>query len=247
MVWHDDKRYGCIMDELEPYWEEVDGLVQEKIRFVVAPAHFKHFDACRFKLKALWYINSRVEDLDLRYGQLVDSFLNQETYDRFVKGDDGSWSYFPFFEAVEFENLLTQSKACLDCFSKAVGSTFGELPNNVSALERVLRSKQSDNNRRTAQAEKLLQKIDEAKDRLTGIVLDPGNDGKKSIRDLVSHREHASIHFRITRAQQRSSNALINGAHPEIVRLPNYRVTEISETVWYHTKKLVEESLPLLL
>jgi hypothetical protein len=179
-------------DQLEPYWEELDGLVQEKIRSAVRAAHFKYFDACRLKLKALWYINSRVEDLDLKYGRLVDSFLNQETFDRFAKNDDGSWSYFPFFEALEFENLLNQGKACLDCFSKAVGSSFGELPNNVSKLEHVLRSNKGKNHRRSTQAYKLLQKIAEARNRLDGIVLDPGN-GKKSIRDLVSPREHASI------------------------------------------------------
>jgi hypothetical protein len=233
-------------DELEPYWEELDGLVQERIRSAVRPAHFKYFDACRHKLKALWYINSRVEDLDLQYGQLVDSFLNQETSDRFVKNDDGSWSYFPFFEAVEFENLLNQGKACLDCFSKAVGSTFGELPNNISKLEHVLKSSEGKNDGRGKQAYKLLQKIAQARTRLDGIVLDPGR-GKKSIRDLVSHREHASIYFRITQPQRRSLHALVKHDHPEIARLQNYRVTEISETVWYHTKKLVEKSLPLLL
>lgn len=226
-------------DQLEPYWEELDGLVLEKIRSAVRAAHFKHFDACRLKLKALWYINSRVEDLDLKYGRLVDSFLNQETFDRFAKNNDGSWSYFPFFEALEFENLLNQSKACLDCFSKAVGSTFGELPNNVSKLEHVLRSNNGKNRIN------LLQKIAEARNHLDGIVLNPGN-GKKSIRDLVSHREHASIHFRIIQSQ-RSRNALVKSDHPELTRLLDYRVTEISERVWYHTKKLVEESLPLLL
>ena len=233
-------------DELEPYWEEFDGLVQERIRSAVRAAHFKYFDACRLKLKALWYINSRVEDLDLKYGQLVDSFLTQETSDRFVKNDDGSWSYFPFFEALEFENLLNQGKACLDCFSKAVGCTFGELPNNISKLENVLKSREGKNDRRGKQAYKLLQKIAQARNSLDGIILDPGKN-KKSIRDLVSHREHASIYFRITQSQQRSPNALVRHDHPEIARLRNYRVTEISETVWYHTKKLVEESLPLLL
>jgi len=70
-------------DQLEPYWEDLDGFVQEQIRSAVRPAHFKYFDACRFKLKALRYINSRVEDLDLKYGRLVDSLLNQETSDRY--------------------------------------------------------------------------------------------------------------------------------------------------------------------
>lgn len=237
---------ASLQDQLEPYWEELDGLVQEKIRSAVKAAHFKYFDACRFKLKALWYINSRVEELDLKYGQLVDSFLDQETFDQFVKSKDGSWSYFPFFEAVEFENLLNQGKACLDCFSKAVGSTFDELPNNVSKLEGVLKSNEGKNHRRSRQAHKLLQKIAEARSRLGGIVLDPGN-GKKSIRDLVSHREHAAIHFRISPPQGRSPNALVKSDHPEIARLQNYRVTEISERVWYYTRKLVVESLPLLL
>lgn len=233
-------------DQLEPYWEELDGFVQEKIRSAVKAAHFKYFDACRFKLKALWYINSRVLDLDLKHGRLVDSFLKQEKSDRFIKNDNGSSSYFPFFEAVEFENLLNQGKACLDCFSKAVGSTFGELPNNFSKLEHVLKSNEGKNHRRGTKANNLLQKMAAARNRLDGIVLDPGN-GKKSIRDLISHREHAFIHFRITQLQRRSPNALVKSDHPEIARLPNYRVTEISETVWYHTRKLVEESLPLLL
>lgn len=234
-------------DELEPYWEEIDGLVQDQIRSSVRTAHFKYFEACRFKLKALWYINSRVEALDLQYGRLVDSFLTRETFDRFVKNDDGSWSYFPFFEAVEFEHLLNQGKACLDCFSKAVGSTFDEGPNNLSKLISILlKVKDGKNHKRGPQVHKLLQNISDARDQLEGIVLDPGN-GKKSLRDLMSHREHASIYFSITQSYKRSPTALVKRDHPEIKRMQDYSVIEISETVWFHTRKLVVESLPLLL
>lgn len=224
-------------DELEPYWEELDGFVQEKIRSIVKPSHFKYFEACIFKLKALWYIHSRVEDLDVKYGNLVDTFLDQKLFDRFVKDSDGTFSYFPFFEALEFENLLNQGKACLDCFAKAAGSTFGDSPNNISKLESVLKP------RRSQIASQLLHKIEVSKRHLDGILLDP-KKGKKSIRDLVSHREHASIRFRID-AAGRSRHAIVRSDHPEVVRLSNYHVTEISTRVWYHTRQLVAESLPL--
>jgi len=235
-----------LTDQLEPYWEDLDGLIKEGIKSVVRPMHYRYFTACSLKLKALWYIQSRVGDLDLKYGQLVDSLLKQGTFDRFSKNSDRTWSYLPFFEALEFENLLNQGKACLDCFSKAVGSTFGELPNNISKLERVIKSDGSKKHGRSAQASKLLlHNIVVARTNLDGILLDPGNS-KKSIRDLVSHREFVSIHFRIAQSH-RSATALVRSDHPEIVRLSDYRVTEISERVWYHTRKLVAESLPLLL
>lgn len=228
--------------DLEPYWDTIDGIIEEEIRSSIPSRHFKYFDACAFKLKAIWYLKCRVSDLDARYGKRVDKILAGGNLDKLLRNPDGSWSYFPFFEALEFESLLAQGKACLDCFAKAIGSIFGELPKNISRLERLLNHKQRSGPtpRRTAASE-LLDHIRVARFRLGGVVIDPGT-GRKSIRDLVSHREHASIHFRVTRSG-RSAAALVRSDHPEIVRLPNYRVTEISTRVWYHTRTLVENSL----
>lgn len=232
-----------LQDKLEPYWEEVDGLIEQAMHSVVPSKYFKYFEACRFKLKALWYLMSRVSELDERYGQLVDGFITARNFTRFTPNDDGSWSYFPYFEALEFENLLSQGKACLDCFAKAVGSAFGNLPNNLSGLVAILRQKEKRVTGRVASD--LLDKIATAEGRLKGVVLDPDRQGKKSIRDLISHRERATIHFRINKSG-RTAFALVRSDHPELVRLPNYRVTELSSRVWYHTHKLIAESFPIV-
>ena len=233
-----------LLDSLEPYWEEVDGIIENDLKPVVPPKYFKHFEACQFKLKALWYLRSRVSELDEKYGQLVDSFLARENFSRFTPEDDSSWSYFPYFEALEFESLLSQGKACLDCFSKAVGSAFGDLPNNLSRLIAVLRKKREGG--MAGIASDLLNKVTAAETRLKGIVLDPDRQGKKSIRDLISHRERASIHFRISRTG-RTNFALVRRDHPELVKLPYYRVTVLSDRVWYQTHKLIAECFPIFL
>lgn len=233
-----------LQDKLEPYWEDVDGLIEQAMQPIVPHKCFKYFEACRFKLKSLWYLTSRVSELDEEYGQLLDRFLAAGNFTRFTPNDDGSSSYFPYFEALEFENLLSQGKACLDCFAKAVGSTFGNLPNNVSSLVTVLR--QEKGRAVGGVASELLNKIATAESRLKGVVLDPGREGKTSIRDLISHRERAMIHFRINKAG-RTAFALVRSDHPGLVRLPNYRVTELSNRVWYHTHRLIAESFPIVL
>lgn len=94
-------------------------------------------------------------------------------------------------------------------------------------------------------ASDLLKNIATAERRLKGIVLDPGRQGKKSIRDLIAHREHASIHFRINKAGP-TKFALVRRDHPELIRLPTYRVTELSDRVWYDTHRLIAECFPIV-
>lgn len=225
---------------LEPILDEVDGIVESRIRAVVEPKHFKYFDACQFKLKALWYLGERINKLDKQYREHVVSILADKTHTL-----HSTQSYFPFFEAVEFENLLNQGKAYLDCFAKAIGSTFGELPNNLTKLEKVLdQKKQNKNSAESVAASDLLTKIRSHKIHLEGIVIDPGS-GKKSIRDLVSHRERASIHFRVF-SSGLSKSALVRSDHTETVRLTSNSVPVISKDVWHHSRKLAKDSFPII-
>jgi len=223
---------------LEPYWEAVDGLIDENVRPIVEPTHFGHFEGCQVKMKALWYLRSRVEELDAEYGRVVDALRSGGDLSHLPRSQDGARLYFPFFEAVEFENLLIQAKACLDCFSLAVGRVFQNRSGNLAALMNVLR-------KAGPRGGELLRHTESAEARLTGIVLDPGGK-KKSIRDLIAHRERAFIHFRVG-AYGRSDHALLAFDHPLTARLPNNNVTVVANEVWYATRTLVSESLPLVL
>lgn len=244
-----------LRDRLEPFWEDVDGLVDGELKAVLPPEQYLRFDACRTKMKALWYRRSRVAELDEQYGHVVDDLRSQRSaVDRLPRNGDGSRSYRPFSEAMEFEDLLDQAKACLDTFSLGVGmvsrgsTSLADVPSNLSALANALRQR-----RKAGQAvADLLSRIEQAEGRLKGLVLDPGDKGqtnpdrrKKSLRDLIAHREGACIEFRISEGG-RSAGALLRD-HPQIVRQSNRRVTAIADEIWHQTSSLVREALPHVL
>ena len=150
-------------------------------------------------------------------------------------------SVFSLFEAVEFENLLTQGKACLDIFSKAIGSLYchGGLPRNLKSLVKILESKSD------GKVSKLLEFIYHER-KLHGVIIDPiSKERKKSLRDLIIHYERADIFFTVRKDDTThefilSSGALVNMRHPEIAKLSNYLVTEIANKVWFLLIGIVE-------
>ena len=227
---------------LEPYCDPVDRIIQQRLCPLITPRGRRHFEACRYKLKAVWYLKSSVVDLDKEYGTLIDGQLTTGNLDNLPLNEDGSRSYYPFFEALEFENLLSQAKACLDYFARAVGSQFDQNPSKLSKLQKVLRqSERSADLAVRSAASGILQVIAIYKPRLVGVVLDPGRN-RKSIRDLVSHYEQAPIHFRI-KGSGRSRSALVKSDHPIIAKLPNYGVPYLSRYVQYAMRNLIELSL----
>lgn len=240
-----------LKDILEPYYDNIDHIVEDLIRPVVHPKNLKYFEACQFKLKALWYINSKIEKLDNQYKQYLSLCIAEDALDRRSLRKNEKWGedcycYYPFYEAIEFENLLAQGKACLDCFSKAIGSVYDEKPNNIIKLINVLKEKKDN-----PKTDKFLNILKNA-DRLHGIVIDPKKN-KKSIRDLITHLERADIFFTIHINNQNnkleynlSQGALLNMRHPKIFKMPNYLVTKITERLWFWLKNTIENSFKIL-
>ena len=238
---------AVLRDQLEPFWEDVDGVVSRRLRPVAPHACYLYFESCRVKLKMVYYHLQRIEELDARYGELVDALLEADDRKEFESNPDGTRSYHPFFEAMEFESLLLQAKACVDSFSRGTGATFGDPAAKLSKLIQVL------NQQPDAEATQLHNIATRAQERLKGIVLDPdvsagvaGRPARKSVRDLVGHYGAGAIHFRIDRQGRRSTHALMR--KDDRLRLPtsNQTVVSVSKNAWYHTLMLIRDSLPLV-
>jgi len=227
-------------NDLEPHYGNLDHVVEDIIRPVIPTERFKYFEACRFKMKAIYCIRNKVESFDSQYKTFLSLCIAENALHKLtLTGDKECYLYLPFYEALEFENLLSQGKACLDCFSKAIGSMYDESPGNIDRLLNVLKSKPQD-----PKIDRLLSFIRES-DRLNGVIVDPKSNRKKSIRDLISHRERIDISFTLrldqnTRKYVLSDGALLNMRHPEISRFPNYLVTEISAKVWFLLLGIIE-------
>lgn len=227
-------------DNLEPHYDNLDHIIENIIRPAVSDGKFKYFEACRFKIKSIWYIERKIETLDDQYKKFLSLCISENAlYKLKLSGDKDCYFYFPFYEALEFENLLSHGKSCLDCFSKAIGSVYDESPNNIKSLINVLKSKP-----RNDRIDKLLSFIEEA-ERLHGVIVDPKTNGKKSLRDLINHRERVDIFFNLRMDQDTgkyalSKGALLNMKHPEIIKFPNYLVTEISTKIWFLLLGIIE-------
>ncbi|MCJ7547477.1 MAG: hypothetical protein MUP30_11745 [Deltaproteobacteria bacterium] len=231
-------------DELEPFYDHFDSIVEDCIRPKVTSGQFKYFEACRFKLKSISYIKRHIEELDNKYKKFLSLCISQGSLDKLTLRFDETWGegyslYFPFFEALEFENLLAQGKACLDCFSKAIGSFYHESPNNITKLINILKKRPRD-----AKIEKILNII-QNKQRLNGVIINPNTERKNSLRDLITHRERVDLFFTIRMDHDKgeyalSHGALVNMRHPAIKKLQNYRVTEISSNMYFYLLNIIE-------
>lgn len=226
---------------LEPHWDEVDRIVENELGGYFNMKQYKYFRATNFKLKALWYLKGNVENLESQYRDFLRERLRQGCLDEFSLGGGGLLTYYPFFLALEFENLLTQAKACLDCFSKSAGTIFGDSPSKLSKLEVVLDQRKCCKDTEKAElADEILRHVKANRSFLNGTVLDPGT-GNKSIRDLISHYQEVPVHFEI-RGANTISHALVRFDGAPIIHLPNYRVVWISKQVWLQCRNIVLKS-----
>jgi hypothetical protein len=220
-----------LQDNLEPHYDNIDNIVERVIQPKVSNNQFKYFEACQFKIKGIWSLYNRIQILDNHYKKYLSLCISKNVIRKLkLRGNSDCYFYFPFYEALEFENLLGQGKACLDCFSKAIGSMYGESPNNIDKLLSVLEGKKDD------KVNKIIEPLRKAKEKLRGSIIDP-KKGRKGIRDLISHRERIDIFFTIRPdAKEKryilSEGALLNFKHPEIDKFPNYLVKEISAKIW---------------
>jgi hypothetical protein len=175
MQLHDDMTINQFKDVLEPHYDNLDQIVEDIIRPVVPTKRFKYFEACRFKLKAIYYIQNKIESLDSQYKKYLSLCIAENNLHKLrLSGDKERYFYIPFYEALEFENLLSQGKACLDCFSKAIGSIYNESPNNIDKLINVLELKPKNH-----KIDKLLSFIKESY-KLNGVIIDPKSNKKRA-------------------------------------------------------------------
>lgn len=240
-------RTETFKDEFEPYYDNLDHIVEEIIIPSVSEGIAKYYECCRFKLKSVWYTERRVQEWDDKYRSgLLECISSRELghlrlTEMSRKGNKAK-CYFPFYEAMEFENLLSLGKSCLDCFSKALGSMYEQkAPNNISKLITVLET-----NSNQPKAVELLDVVKNL-NRLLGVVIDP-KAGKKSIRDLINHRERVDIFFTIREIDgdyTLSEGALLNMDHPELPMFPNYRVTNIGAKIHALLSGVIEKSFKL--
>lgn len=239
-------------DKLEPFWKwEIDGVVEDVIKHIVSPGKFKFFAACKFKAKVLIFSKWEIDKWDLKYKRFVSLCIKEKNFKYFEKIPPyapyrSSSYYFPPFEAMEFENLLFQGKACLDCFAKAIGSLFVKgPPNNIDDLAKLLSAKANKNARASA-----VLKVIEMKEKLRGVILDPHGKNKKSIRNLITHYERIPVGFPIFTDKKgkmtTSQGAQIIMRHPEMGHLYNYSAVIIAGNVWYYTTEILKRSFQAL-
>lgn len=235
-----------LKDKLEPHYDNLDHIVDDIIRYKVSVNQFKLFDTTRFKLKSIWYILRRIEDLDDKYKNLLSTYIAKGMLSELSLTKNDNWGedynlYFPFFEAIEFENLLYQGKACLDCFSKALSSVINtdSMSRNLKTLKNNLQSKSGD-----PKIKRMLEIIEHG-NRLHGVVIDPIGEEKKSLRDLITHYEKVDIFFAIRKNVPDdkyilSEGALVNMKHGRLPKFPNYRVTDIANKIRFLVRGIVE-------
>ena len=234
-----------LKDQLEPYFDNLDHIVNDILQPKVGGHQFKLFDACRLKIKYIWYIQKRVEELDNQYKEFLLLCINKNSIAKLSLTQNKEFGaeyffYFPFFEAIEFKNLLTQGKACLDLFAKGIGSIYrpGGLPKNLKNLIKILKQKSGDR-----RVDRILKYI-YYEHKLRGVVIDPVDEGQETLRDLVVHYGRADIFFSIKGDEKGrynlSKGALVNMRNPQISMLSNYLVTEIAAKVWFLLLGIIE-------
>ena len=234
-----------LKDQLEPYFDNLDHIVNELIRPKVRDNRFKLFDACRFKIKYIWYIQKRVEELDNQYKEFLLLSIAQNSIEKLSLTQSKEFGveylfYFPFFEAMEFKNLLAQGKACLDLFAKVIGSIYrpGDPPKNLKNLIKILKQKSGDQ-----RADRILKYI-YYEHKLRDVVIDPVEGGQQTLRDLAVHYGRPDIFFSIRRDEKGrynlSKGALVNMRNSQMSMLPNYLVTEIAAKVWLLLSGIIE-------
>ena len=174
-----NERLNKLQSELEPFQSDIDFLVKDVIKLKVSAGQYKYYNACIVRVTALYYLMNKIEEWDAKYKEYLNLHITQNSVQSLNLSHKKEWDenylfYYPFYEAIEFENLLSQGKSCLDCFSQAIGSIYKESPNDIDGLINVLK-----NNHLNSTTKKILDLIEE-KERLSGIIVDPKKNRKKA-------------------------------------------------------------------
>jgi len=225
----------------------IDGIFEEKIKPNLSDSQAKYFYSTTIKFKHLWQITKKIEKLDEQYLNFVNFCIEKNEFrpQHYTKATtNSSYFYFlyPFYEAIEFENMLFHGKACLDCFSLAIGSLFKQNTQKLDSLLNALTSLANNNH----MASKILNCIKTEETSLRGLTLDPKKEGEKSVRDLISHWQKAPIQFQIYKNKNgefsTTSGAILDMDHPNISLKSNYLVKNIASNIWYYTLNIISNS-----
>lgn len=237
-------------DELFPFWSLVDTLVEKKIKDIVTPGQYRLFDSCRRKLVCLWYIHKRIFELYSKYTGLGKELLSSPEKEIkqlvYIKPlGPHEYRYDAYWEAIEFEHLLSQAKACTDIFARAVGVFFKNSASNLQKLEKVLERVRGENK---DIARKILIQIDNNKKYLKGIILPPDQHNKnQSLRDLLTHYESLDVWFKIRLRGGKGDVGVFGGfVDTRGIMVPNFKAINISQALWFGVKRMVEGSFAVL-
>ncbi len=231
-----------LKERLEPAYQDLDYIIDTHIRPAVSAEQFTYFATCGFRAKALSDINTKVQELDAAYTNLLSRSLAEDRFQELpLKKVDDGYRYVPFYEALEFENLLGQAKALLDCFARAMGGLWGMSPAGIDKLIRVLSAQRGSDT-----AGRVLDLLREASKRLNGVVTDAGSREKKGIADLIAHGERADIFFTLVPERETGQYAISHGAllsvrHADSARFSQHRVVTVAEKVWLLLMGVVEK------
>jgi hypothetical protein len=128
-----DETLAKLGDRYEPYRDQIDVEVWH-IRDLAAPSTARYFETALANLRAVWYLRSRVEQLDAEYGRLADEARRTGAYNAsFTPEVGGVRQLVPFFEVMEFEHLLSAAKVRPRARSWPASSVTPERSRNASA------------------------------------------------------------------------------------------------------------------
>jgi len=240
-------------DELFPFYQyEVDGVYEERIMPSLSIAQKRYFHSSLTKLKNIWYIHNNIEELDTKYLKFINYCIGRQDFRSayFTKAETYSpyiYILYPHFEAIEFENILSQGKSCMDCFSRAIGSLFKNEAKNIDKLKIVLEGISNEGNK----AATILKVIQAEENNLRGLTLATKKENKISVRDLINHWQKAPIHFYIYKDKEArystTSGAVLDMHHPRIELMSNYLVKNIATNIWYYSLKVISNTFKVLI
>jgi uncharacterized protein YaaR (DUF327 family) len=241
-------------DELYPFWtQRVNDLIEKDLSCNVSRGSLNFFIDCWSKFKSVWYIHKRIKEFDSKYTKLGEALLKLPE-DRIKKLPyvqnigKHEYRYEAYWETVELEHLFFQAKACADIFAKAAGSVFEKsAPKNIPKLIKILQ-KVKDSGKKD-KARKILEEIERNKRYLRGVILPPEqlNRHQKSLRDISTHYERLDVWFKIRLPEGDGDPGVYGGfIDTRGVRLQNFKAVNISQSLWFGLKKIIENSFAIL-
>lgn len=235
-------------DGLFPFLQgAIEGTYEDEIKHKLNINQKGYFESVIYRLKDVFYVYQKIENLDEEYLRFINLCISKNEFrDQYFQSEENlKYLLYPSFEDFEFGNILMKGKSCLDCYSMAIGSKlFNKRPDNIKGLKNLLSSSTD------VKAKSILSCIEKCEPYLVGIILDPGIDGKKSLRDIYAHHDGPNVSFFVSPNEQGSytstSGAIINMHDRRIPLLQNYLVKNIAGDTWFYLFEIVRNTFSIL-